>query len=551
LANDRDVDADQVSLTGIVTGPAHGTVLINPNGSVTYTPSPDHYGADSFNYVITGSNGGTATATASVTVNPVNDDPEARDDAFSLMQGESIAINVLANDRDVDADQVSLTGIVTGPAHGTAHINPNGTITYTPNDAFVGRDSFEYSIADGNGGVANATAVINVDGHSPSESFYATSGSNIIFEHTNSSKSFYHDDTWWAVLPDGSNWYVHQFDDVPGGEGAWTIASQPLLGSNLSADIAWDSTDEKLYVLQASATTYVYALQLEYSSDTKTWIDGAEVQLKGPNGLLSNGSWGDGDDLGIGLDQNGNPIVASISSQGLHVAYASGSDLSTWNQVTVDGGTTNAGGLNGDSKADIVTFSDDGLDYIGLVYSRDGNKDSWNFAWHSTETNPQDYGSDWTFETITSKVAIDDHISAVSDGTTIYATIKDDKDVIWLLKGSPGNWDDPIKVHDNGYGAASRPGIVLDESNNELYIFYQHGPAGDRDVFMKRADAANPEFNPSADGTLVIDGVSMRDPQGPAHPVGADTGGTFFVLAKEGDTVLYNDILLGSDELVA
>ena len=515
-----------------------------------YTPTPNYHGADSFSYVVTGSNGGTATAVAPISVSPVNDDPAARDDAFSLMQGGSIALSVLANDRDVDGDELMVAEIITGPAHGTVHINSNGTITYTPHSTFAGRDAFEYSISDGHGGISQASAVINVAEHSSTESFLASTASNPIFEHTNSSKSFYHDESWWAVLPDGDNWYVHQFSGSAGDANSWSIASAALRGTGYAADVAWDAANETLYVLQASAVNYIYTLQLEYSPDTGTWLQAADIQLKGPNGILSKASWGDGDDLGIGLDQHGNPLVVSISSQGLHVAYTS-PEFGSWGQVRVDGGTTNAGGLNGDSKADFVTFSDDGLDYIGLVYSRDASADTWAFAWHLAEENPEAYATGWTFETITSKVGIDDHVSAVSDGTTIYATIKDEKDVIWLLKGTPGNWDDPIKVHDNGLGAASRPGIVYDESNNELYIFYQHGTAASRDIYMKRANAENPHFDPRDAGDLVINGSSMRDPQGPAHSVGADTGGTFLVFAKDGDTVAYNDILLGSDELVA
>src|SRR5262249_48880703 len=49
LANDTDVDS--ASLTAVlITGPAHGTLTLNSNGSFNYAPAADYFGADSFSY---------------------------------------------------------------------------------------------------------------------------------------------------------------------------------------------------------------------------------------------------------------------------------------------------------------------------------------------------------------------------------------------------------------------------------------------------------------------------------------------------------------------
>ena len=50
----------------------------------------------------------------------------------------------------------------TAPAHGTATVNADGTITYTPAANYHGADSFSYTIGDGNGGSATATVSVTV-----------------------------------------------------------------------------------------------------------------------------------------------------------------------------------------------------------------------------------------------------------------------------------------------------------------------------------------------------------------------------------------------------
>ncbi|WP_435016765.1 cellulose binding domain-containing protein [Tundrisphaera sp. TA3] len=67
LANDTDPDGDALSVASF-TAPAHGTVAANPDGTLTYTPTPSYLGADSFTYVVSDGKGGTATATVAVAV---------------------------------------------------------------------------------------------------------------------------------------------------------------------------------------------------------------------------------------------------------------------------------------------------------------------------------------------------------------------------------------------------------------------------------------------------------------------------------------------------
>ena len=74
-------------------GPAHGTAMLNADGTFTYTPAADFNGADSFSYTIGDGNGGTATATVSVTVTPTNDGPVAVDDAATTAEDTAVSVS--------------------------------------------------------------------------------------------------------------------------------------------------------------------------------------------------------------------------------------------------------------------------------------------------------------------------------------------------------------------------------------------------------------------------------------------------------------------------
>ena len=73
--NRGPVNEDQTLSVDTVTQAIYGTVENNPDGTVTYTPDPDYYGADSFNYTVSDSDGLTDEGTVDVTVNAVNDTP--------------------------------------------------------------------------------------------------------------------------------------------------------------------------------------------------------------------------------------------------------------------------------------------------------------------------------------------------------------------------------------------------------------------------------------------------------------------------------------------
>ena len=176
LDNDNDIDGDSLNLA-IVSNASNGNAVVNNNGTpdnptddfISYTPNPNINGNDSFTYQVNDGNGGIDTATVNLTINPVNDAPEAGDDSVISNEDTAVSINVLDNDSDIEGDSLTLA-IVSNPSNGSAVVNNNGTpdnptddfISYTPNPNINGNDSFTYQVNDGNGGIDTATVNLTI-----------------------------------------------------------------------------------------------------------------------------------------------------------------------------------------------------------------------------------------------------------------------------------------------------------------------------------------------------------------------------------------------------
>lgn len=147
LTNDTDVDDDPITISHITQG-SHGSVSQNADNTLTYTPNPDFNGTDTFAYTIQDGNSGTDIAVVTVSIDEVNDAPDAATDLVITEQESVIHIDVLDNDADIDGDLLTVTG-VTRANHGRVKIDHNGMVSYTPLADYIGQDSFSYTITDG------------------------------------------------------------------------------------------------------------------------------------------------------------------------------------------------------------------------------------------------------------------------------------------------------------------------------------------------------------------------------------------------------------------
>jgi hypothetical protein len=183
LENDSDNEngIDVTSVT-IASSPANGNVIAFANGIVSYTPSLDFSGVDTFTYNIrdvVGAISNNATVTVEVLTSPI-----AVDDNVTIQRNTVAEIFVPGNDFDPDGN-LDLTSVViiSEPTDGTAVLDQlSGNITYTPNFNFFGTDTFQYTIEDDTGLISGpGTVTITVEfGASAKPPFKAFNRSEIL-----------------------------------------------------------------------------------------------------------------------------------------------------------------------------------------------------------------------------------------------------------------------------------------------------------------------------------------------------------------------------------
>jgi Ca2+-binding RTX toxin-like protein len=158
LDNDTDADGDTLTLTSATS--TDGTVEFTPEGEVVFTPNTDFNGSTTITYTTDDGNGGTATGTVNVTVNPVNDAPVAVDDTASTDFETAVVIDLIGNDTDVDGDTLILDSVSSDD--GTVTDNGDGTVTFTPNAGFTGDATISYVVRDPSGLTDTGMATVTV-----------------------------------------------------------------------------------------------------------------------------------------------------------------------------------------------------------------------------------------------------------------------------------------------------------------------------------------------------------------------------------------------------
>jgi len=158
-------DPDNDSFTfETINGPLKGSVEFSATvpGQFTYEPIANLYGGDSFT-VIVYDGSATGKALITITINAVNDPPVAVDDttAVSENSGQNV-VYVLVNDSDIDGE-VPVVASVGPAANGTTGVGENGgSVTYSPDDNFIGTDTFDYVISDILGATSTAKVTVSV-----------------------------------------------------------------------------------------------------------------------------------------------------------------------------------------------------------------------------------------------------------------------------------------------------------------------------------------------------------------------------------------------------
>ncbi|MCB1490638.1 MAG: tandem-95 repeat protein, partial [Rhodobiaceae bacterium] len=160
--NDTDPDGDPL-LADIITGPSHGTATIDAEGYITYHPDANFNGTDTLVYQVSDGNGGTDTATVTFIITPVDDPAIAVDDQLMAAPNTTTALDVYANDDDVDGTATVGLSSSQSVRGASLSVNADGSIAYTPPTNLSGSDEFTYTLTNDDNTVTTATVLVCIE----------------------------------------------------------------------------------------------------------------------------------------------------------------------------------------------------------------------------------------------------------------------------------------------------------------------------------------------------------------------------------------------------
>jgi hypothetical protein len=161
LSDNTGIDNNTDALViAIITPPTHGELVINDDDTVTYSPLSNYVGNDSFIYRIDNNEGNVSNPIEmAINVTPVNDKPIANTDTIEVTEGQSVFINALVNDTDIDNDKLTLVSATAD--RGTVTIE-NNQLNYQAIANYIGSTTISYTLTDNMGGTAQASVNISL-----------------------------------------------------------------------------------------------------------------------------------------------------------------------------------------------------------------------------------------------------------------------------------------------------------------------------------------------------------------------------------------------------
>ncbi len=187
---------------------------------------------------VTDAAGNTYAETLTISLTDVNEGIITADDQYVTSEDTPVTTgNVLANDYDLDGDDISISQF-TQPANGTVVYNGDGTFSYTPNADFSGTDEITYTVTDGHGMTAEATITFDVAAEAdvaelsvqPAMGYM---GATVPLQIDASVTDVDGSETLSVEisgLPEGASLSA----GTPGADGVWTLSADDLDGLHLS-----------------------------------------------------------------------------------------------------------------------------------------------------------------------------------------------------------------------------------------------------------------------------------------------------------------------------
>ncbi|GLR05784.1 hypothetical protein GCM10007906_33720 [Vibrio hyugaensis] len=153
LARAGDIDSDNLEAINL-SNDDNATIQYNDDGSYTITPDADYNGDLDLTFDIIDNDGGSVQVGLDVTVNPVNDLPQAQDQQFTVEEDGTLLFtddDLLTGASDIDGDDLSIENVLYTGTDGVLTDNGDGTYSFAPNENFNGDVQFTFDVSDGTG----------------------------------------------------------------------------------------------------------------------------------------------------------------------------------------------------------------------------------------------------------------------------------------------------------------------------------------------------------------------------------------------------------------
>ena len=330
--------------------PSNGSIVVNPDGTIEYTPNTDFHGEDTFSYCIFDTEGNKAIANVVVTVmvNPPTATPDVEVAPFETPITISVVDNDILGDLSIDPTQTVLSGNPPPASQGTVSVDPvTGEITFTPAVGFSGSvDQFSYCIFDTAGNKSISTVDITVESENTVVAiddgpFDLPQGGTITFNKTANDSD-----------PEGDTFAITEIDGQPVANAPFTIGGLTITDNGDGTCNATAPSDQPVapvvfeYTIQDSngnTDTAEVTINVTEAATFGFYLDGEDSSVLVGGQIKS--AFANGDPVGFSDGNGGVTVIADLAAlqSWAETMHGPGSvvDPGTCTVRAEDGSTTN------------------------------------------------------------------------------------------------------------------------------------------------------------------------------------------------------------------
>ncbi|ARP00586.1 Polymer-forming cytoskeletal [Vibrio alginolyticus] len=317
LAKAGDIDSENLEAINLSTDD-NATIQYNDDGSYTITPDENYNGDLDLTFDIIDNDGGSVQVGLDITVNPVNDLPQAQGQQFTVEEDGTLLFtdaDLLEGASDIDGDDLSIENVLYTGADGVLTDNGDGTYSFAPNENFNGDVQFTFDVSDGTGStpafIDVSVTPVNDPPVAGSTSYTVQEDGQITIsdEQLLANSSDVEGDVALANVSYSGN----DGSFVDNGDGTYTFTPNENFDGNISLDVtvidqdgATDTTTAGIDVIAVNDAPETSGIQAEVDEDNAITITQEQ--------LLANATDIEGDDLVASNLQTNDPDATIVAN---------------------------------------------------------------------------------------------------------------------------------------------------------------------------------------------------------------------------------------------